>query len=90
MFTALKGPQFYFYLPLYRFTLNLTAQILYFFFPGTVIKTFNVTDPDPGASIHISVSDPTTIDYVTFNQTQGNNVRAWVILNKVLDRDRVC
>ena len=68
---------------------NLTRHFWTLSFSGTVLKTFRVTDPDPGENIRISISDPTTNDYVTFNQTQGGNVEVWVILNRQLDRDRV-
>ena len=69
---------------------TFTTLFLNYVFSGTVIKRFNATDTDPGDSIRISISDPTTNDYVTFNQTQGSFVQVWVILHRLLDRDRVC
>ena len=61
-----------------------------FIISGSVIKTFNVTDPDSGDNIRIIVTDPTTNDYFSFNQTLGNSIYVEVMLKQKLDRDRVC
>ena len=57
---------------------------------GTVIKTFNIIDVDPGDHIRVFVTDPITTDYVTFNQTLGNTITVDFMLRQILDRDRVC
>ena len=61
-----------------------------FIISGTVLKTFNVTDPDSDGIVTISVSDPTTIDYANFTQTHGSSIHVEVLLKEKLDRDRVC
>ena len=69
---------------------TFTHVAVYVSLTGTVIKTFGVTDPDLGDHLIVSISDPRTSEYTTVNQTNGHNIQASIVLNKLLDRDWVC